>query len=193
MAFQLKISLDNSKPPVWRRVLIPETLTFLDLHLVIQAAMGWENAHLFAFRHAGSYEPSIGIPYEDDWSDTETLDAGKIRVKKFLNKEKQKMKYEYDFGDGWQHTVLLEKITGDKIVAPRCLKGKGACPPEDCGGIWGYYELVATINDPSSPDYEDMREWLGLEKGESWDVEAFNLAECNERVTHYQEYQGFDL
>ena len=189
MAYQLKVSLDgSSKPPIWRKLLVPDNFTFMDLHESIQAAMGWENAHLFSFSHPGPFGEGdqIGIPFEDDWMDMEVLDARTIKLREHLHKPKQKMHYEYDFGDGWQHTIMVEDITDDKLLAPQCLKGKGACPPEDCGGIWGYYNLVETVNNPKNPDYEDMREWLGLEKGEKWDVEAFNIEECRWRLSHFR-------
>ena len=192
MAYQLKISLDGSKPPIWRRILIPDNFTFIDLHAVIQAVMGWENAHLFAFRYPGEYHTDIGIPMEEDWMGNEVQDARRIRVRDHLNTPKQKMHYEYDFGDSWQHTILLEKAIDEKILAPQFLKGKGACPPEDCGGLWGYYSMVESINDPKSPDHEDAREWLGLKKGERWDVEALDTEACRHRVAYYQE-RYFDL
>ena len=187
MAYQLKVSLDGSKPPIWRRLLIPDNFTFLDLHAVIQAAMGWENAHLFAFRHPGEHRNDIGIPMEDDWSDREVQDARLLRVREYLQEPKQKMQYEYDFGDGWIHTILLEKAADEKILAPQLLKGKGACPPEDCGGLWGYYSMVESINDPKSPEHQDAREWLGLKKGERWGVEDLDMDECRRRVAYYQE------
>lgn len=192
MSLQLKVSLDGSKPPVWRRLLIPDSFTFVELHAVIQAAMGWENAHLFAFRHTGDYHEDIGIPMEDDWMGSEMQDARRLRVRDHLRTPKQKMHYEYDFGDSWQHTVLLEKVGEERILAPQFLKGKGACPPEDCGGIWGYYGVVESINNPKSPDHQDAREWLGLKKGERWDVEEFDAEACRRRVTYYQE-RYFDL
>ncbi len=154
--------------------------------------MGWENAHLFAFRPSGEYRNDIGIPMEDDWMGDEMQDARRLRVRDFLQTPKQKMHYEYDFGDSWQHTVLLEKVGEERILAPQFLKGKGACPPEDCGGIWGYYSVVELINDPKSPDHQDAREWLGLKKGERWDVEEFDAEVCRRRVTYYQE-RYFDL
>ena len=192
MAYQFKVSLEGSKPPIWRRLLIPDNFTFIDLHAVIQASMGWENAHLFAFRHPGEYRRDIGIPSEDDWSGAEVRDAQEVRLRDEFKQEKQKMQYEYDFGDGWQHVVLLEKIPDEKILAPQCLKGKGACPPEDCGGLWGYYGMIETVNDPKSPDHQDMREWLGMKRGAKWNPEEFDIEECRRRVTHYQEW-SFDF
>lgn len=193
MAFQIKISLDGSKPPIWRRVLVPENFTFKELHYVIQVAMGWEYAHLFAFRLPGKRGTEIGVPFEDGMGEEETKDAKKTKVKDYLKEEKQKITYEYDFGDSWGHTILLEKISEEKIKMPQCLDGKGACPPEDIGGLWGYYEMIETVNNPKSPEYEEMREWIGLEEGEKWDVNAFDKEECNSMVGRYKELADFDI
>ncbi len=192
MAYQFKVLLESTKPPVWRRLMIPKNFTFIDLHAVIQAAMGWENAHLFAFRHPDKHHGEIGIPADSDWGGHQAQDAQLVYVREVFTHEKQRMHYEYDFGDSWQHTVLLEKILDDRILAPQCLKGKGACPPEDCGGLWGYYSMVETVNDPKASDHQDMREWIGMKEGERWDLEAFDIDECRRRVTHYQEW-SFDF
>ncbi|MEM6840960.1 MAG: plasmid pRiA4b ORF-3 family protein [Bacteroidota bacterium] len=189
MAYQLKVSLDySSKPPIWRRILVPDLFSFHELHGVIQAAMGWQNAHLYGFRSGGRGGEEIGIPFDDDFMGGEVLDANKIPIQSRFTREKQKINYEYDFGDSWAHTVLIEKITDEKITAPRCLKGKGACPPEDCGGIYGYYEMVEAVNNPKHPEHDDMREWLGMEKGEKWDVNDFDLEESQQAVIHYQQF-----
>lgn len=179
MSLQLKISLNGTRPPVWRRLLIPDHYTFMDLHAVIQAAMGWFDSHMFEFSGTGE---EIGVPFDDGWDDRQVRDAGKVSVKSELTSEGEKMTYVYDFGDNWQHTVLLEKIHKEKVLHPICLKGKGACPPEDCGGVWSYYELVEQVNDPDHPEYREMRDWLGLKEGETLDVAAFDLQACNDRL-----------
>jgi len=191
MSLQLKITLDNSKPPIWRRILVPDSFSFHQLHLAIQASMGWQNAHLYAFNHPGERE-NIGIP-DPDWDDG-TLEAKNVLIRDELHKVKQKMTYEYDFGDGWVHSILLEDVTDDKILNPIGTTGKGACPPEDCGGLWGYYELVKRVADQKDPEYGDLRDWLGLADGEQWDPAAFDLKEFNERVRDYLEWdQEFEL
>jgi len=191
MSLQLKITLDNSKPPIWRRILVPDSFSFHQLHLAIQASMGWQNAHLYAFNHPKKRE-NIGIP-DPEWDD-DTLEAKNVLIRDELHKVKQKMTYEYDFGDGWVHSILLEDITGDKILNPIGITGKGACPPEDCGGLWGYYNLLKRTTDPKDPEYEDLRHWLGLEDEEQWDPAAFDLKEFNERVRDYLEWdQEFEL
>jgi len=185
MAFQFKIQLKNtSTSPVWRRVLVPENFTFDRLHQVIQAAFGWEDYHLYQFspRGWGSY-PLITIPSEYD-SEKPDMDASKTKLNKVFTTEKQTYVYIYDFGDDWQHKITLEKIIDDKsLKKASCIGGKGACPPEDCGGPWGYEEFLQTISDPNHPDYEDMREWASLGEGETWEeVAGFHLEEANEAV-----------
>jgi hypothetical protein len=186
MAYQFKIKLEGtSKPPVWRRLLVPENYTFTQLHMAIQGAFGWENAHLFRFHDGYNGVISIGIPFDDGFGDQMDEDAGKIKINNIFSAEKQKLRYEYDFGDSWEHTLMLEKISEDKIMQARCLAGKGACPPEDCGGIWGYYALVEAVNDPEHEEHEDMRDWLCMDEDEEWDVKYFDLEETNARMLAY--------
>lgn len=182
--YQFKISLEGAKPPIWRRVLVPPNMNFASFHLVIQAAMGWENGHLFSFFN-DRRESQIGIPYDDDFMDMAIRDAAEIKLKEEFTEAKQKMHYEYDFGDGWLHQVVLEKILDETLLRPICTDGKNACPPEDCGGIWGYYDMIERANDPKSEDHEDIREWLGLDEGETWDITAFDLEEANQRLQYY--------
>lgn len=185
MVYQVKIALQGSeKPPIWRRILITDDITFWDFHLMIQAAMGWWNAHLFVFQP--DRDTRIGIPF-DDFGEPDD-DAKKIKLKKYFNQEGAKMRYEYDFGDDWQHTLTLEKILAKdaKIKYPQLIKGKGMCPPEDCGGIWGYYGLIDIINDPNHEQHEDMREWLGIEKSEVFDPADFDLAVQNKRLQNWK-------
>lgn len=191
MAYQFKIKLEGtSKPPVWRRLLVPENYTFAQLHMAIQGAFGWMNAHLFRFHDGWDGNIKIGIPFDDGFGDEMDEDAKKIRINKLFSAEKQKLLYEYDFGDSWEHSLVLEKITDEKIMQARCLAGKGACPPEDCGGIWGYYALVEAVNDrtanrPEHEEHEEMRDWLGMDEDEDWDVKYFDLEETNARMQSY--------
>ncbi len=186
MAYQFKIKLEGtSKPPVWRKLLVPQNYSFYQLHMAIQGAFGWENAHLFEFVDGFSDGASIGINFDDGWDEEEKEDAHETRVDEVFRQEKQKLHYNYDFGDDWTHLLILEKITDDKLIHARCLGGKGACPPEDCGGIWGYYAMVDAINDPKNPEHKDMRDWLGMKKNEDWDVNEFSVEEANQRMIAY--------
>lgn len=182
MAFQFKIQLAGiTKPPVWRKVLVPEKYNFQQLHEVIQAAFGWGNYHLYQFSPSGynSY-PQIGVP--DPEFDEDVIDSSKVKLKRFFNATGDKFTYLYDFGDGWTHKITLEKIMDVVLLKPDCIDGKGACPPEDCGGVWGYESLKETLSNPAHPEYEDMKEWIGLGEDEVWDAAAFDLEEARMAV-----------
>lgn len=178
--YQLKVSLKGAKPPIWRRILVPAGTELDDLHCIIQAAMGWEGCHLHQFKQGNTfYQPDP----EDDFmgfGGFETEDSDGVRVGDLLRKEKQKIVYEYDFGDSWQHEILFEKIVApdEGRTYPVCIKGMRACPPEDCGGLWGYYNLLEILDDPKCDEYEQMLGWVGGKI----DPEAFDLEEANARV-----------
>jgi hypothetical protein len=172
--FQLKIGLKGTKPPIWRRVLVPSDIRLDQLHILIQMAMGWLNCHLHQFIAYGAF---FGTP--DDEFGMDIQDETKIKLHDLLEMEKDSMIYEYDFGDGWEHKITLEKVLPyDKSQAlPVCIKGKRACPPEDCGGVWGYEGLLKALADPADPEHEDMLEWLGgTFDAEEFDINAVNFA-----------------
>ncbi len=175
---QLKISLDDISPPIWRRVLVPDSMTLGELHSVIQIAMGWTNSHLHEFRvHGVSYgEPDL--EFLDDM-----FDEWDTRLSDLALREKLRFKYTYDFGDGWDHSVVVEKfLPVDKTLQyPLCVKGKRSCPPEDCGGSWGYAGLLETLNDPTDPEHDEMREWIG----EDFDPEEFDLDDVNVMLANH--------
>lgn len=170
--YQIKIKLKGTKPPIWRRVQVLDNINLSDLHILIQTVMGWDNYHLHQFDIYGEY-----------YSDPEMLDydyvknENKFKLSKFKFREKDKFIYEYDFGDFWEHEILIEKIlpVDNNVKYPICIGGKLACPPEDCGGIWGYYELLNTISNPENEGYEDMIEWLGYD----FDPVYFSIEETN--------------
>ncbi|MEZ4926239.1 MAG: plasmid pRiA4b ORF-3 family protein [Saprospiraceae bacterium] len=172
---EIDIELHRSKPKIWRRVLVPDSMTFHKLHYTIQFAMGWTNSHLHQFA-LGKNERTIGIPHEDDFSKVE--DSRKIKINSLLKAPKDKILYEYDFGDGWEHIVELKKVhepeNGKRY--PVLIGGAMACPPEDCGGIWGYQSLVKTMAKKNSKEYKELVEWLGGE----FDPEKFDPKEINE-------------
>ena len=180
--FQFKIELKHLKePPVWRRLLVPDNIAFGDLHLVIQIAFGWQNYHLWQFSPKGfGSEPLIKPYFEDGFDDFQGAeDADEITLTEIFTQPKQTFVYIYDFGDSWEHLMKLEKILDEESVLPVCTGGEGACPPEDCGGVWGYMSLLETLANPKSPEYKEMRQWLGLKKGEQWDANAFHLEAIN--------------
>ncbi|AGT33605.1 hypothetical protein M493_16980 [Geobacillus genomosp. 3] len=187
-AYQLKISLNGIRPPIWRRVLVPGHATFHDLHLIIQEAMGWEQAHLYEFDLRNVL---VSIP--DDWDSfhfgKERLDARRIQLQQWLTEEKQKFLYIYDFGDYWRHTITVEKIETlpKPLERATCLKGKRACPPEDCGGVYGYLELLESAANQDSltdPELLERLDWMYDMKGEDFDPDAFNIEEVNKRLSY---------
>src|SRR5690606_8523144 len=176
MLFTFKIKLEgSSKPPIWRTLKMDGSHTFSELHLGIQAIFNWQNTHLFQFSPKGwGSTPRLSENFnEDDWdevpfSDLDTwpygdrYDAAKIKLMDYFHSPKQKIVYIYDFGDDWKHSVTLIEITDEKLLTPQCVAGKGTAPIEDCGGIWGYYEMVNVINDPKHPEHKDFKKWLGF-------------------------------
>ena len=176
--YQIKISLIGAKPPIWRTVLVLGNIGLAAFHDAIQVTMGWTDSHLHQFI---ANQVFYGTP--DDDFELEMEDETQYKLSQLLTKGKESLIYEYDFGDSWEHKILLEKILpyDSKIVLPVCLKGKRACPPEDCGGIWGYEELLQTISNPKHPDHDEMLEWLGGE----FDPEEFDLEEINEDLEEY--------
>ena len=165
--YQFKLVLVGLEPPIWRRIQVPETYSFWDLHVALQDAMGWLDYHLHVFRvarpGAGEVE-QIGIPDDDPFEgDKPTLPGWEIPITRHFSRPGTDVQYEYDFGDGWEHELTLEAIlprqAGQKY--PLCVDGARACPPEDCGGVHGYENLLTVIQDPSHEDYESTLEWRG--------------------------------
>jgi len=174
--YQVKISLNGSKPKVWRRLLISSDVLLPDFHKIIQTAMGWTNSHLHQFIKDRIFY-TLKTPDNDMWDDLENVDYRKIKISALLKSEKDKVLYEYDFGDGWEHDIVLEKImpVDEKIQVPVCLAGKMNCPPEDCGGVWGYADLLEILKNPKHKEYESYMEWMGGE----FSPEYFDKEEVN--------------
>jgi hypothetical protein len=181
--YQLKVSIKGAKPPIWRRILIPASMELIDLHHAIQAAMGWYNCHLHQFRQGRTNFVPNPDPEFMGFGGFDDVDSKGMRIDHLLQSEKDKISYEYDFGDSWEHTVLLEKILEPEEGKPYpvCIKGKRACPPEDCGGIWGYYNLLDILENPADEEHEEMLEWVGGKI----DPETFDLDEANARLKYY--------
>ena len=163
--YQFKVALKGIRPPIWRRVQVPETYSFWDMHTAIQDAMGWTDYHLHEFTvpHPRGGEPvRIGAP-DPEYGYQGVLAEEKQRICDWFFLEGKPALYLYDFGDDWVHTVKLEKIlpAEEDVDYPRCLKGKRACPPEDCGGPWGYQHLLEVLADPQNEEHDEMLEWLG--------------------------------
>jgi hypothetical protein len=175
--YQIKVSLNGSHPPIWRRILVPDNTTLLKLHDILQIVMGWEESHLHAFSIDGQ---SYGDPEDDEYGDLGTINEKRVRLNQVIPGEKFQFKYEYDFGDSWEHTLLVEKVLPPEagVHYPVCVKGKRACPPEDVGGVWGYEEFLEAIKDPNHSEHDTYLEWAG----EDFDPEAFDLEQINQRL-----------
>jgi hypothetical protein len=174
---QLKITLLDTEPPVWRRLLVPATIRLDRLDRVIQAAMGWTNSHLHMFIHSsGRYGvPDLDFPLHDERRAT---------LRDLAAREGEVIRYEYDFGDGWEHEIVVEQLLAAKPGGryPICLAGARACPPEDCGGVHGYAELLDTLADPTHSEHQHLLEWLGIEKGTDVDPAHFDSTDANRRL-----------
>jgi len=171
--YQIKVTLDGSKPPIWRRIQVRSDVSLEKLHYILQAVMGWTNSHLHQFIVGGI---SFGEPHPD-YGDS-MQDERRMRLKQITTSEGFKFHYEYDFGDSWMHTLLVEKVLEPEPGQqyPVCIKGKGACPPEDVGGMWGYYNFLEALGDPNHAEHEMYLEWIGGE----FDPQEFDLEETNE-------------
>ena len=182
VVYQFKITLKSVRPPIWRRFLVEPGMTLHDLHLVINEVMGWSNYHLHEFDIQGERYGAPGMG--ESWSDLseDMLDERKFKLGDIIHPDGQKFHYSYDFGDGWEHDVVAEqsmpKVEG--VLYPICIGGARACPPEDCGGTWGYQELFKILKNPNHPEYEEKKEWAGLRL----DPERFDVDEVNTILKH---------
>jgi hypothetical protein len=176
--YQFKVTLKESDPPIWRRIQVPDC-TLGELHEVLQVVMGWEDYHLHQFlvrgESYGTLEP------EDALWDMEKHDEEEMSIRQIVKMERKvRFTYEYDFGDSWQHEIVLEKMLEPepKVKYPRCVEGAMACRPEDCGGVWGYSEFLEAIGNPKHESHEDMLEWIGGE----FDPQKFSVDEVNKEL-----------
>ncbi len=178
-AYQFKVRLRGIEPAIWRRILVPATYSFWDLHVAIQDSMGWLDYHLHLFRVR---EPEngnvveIGIPDDEPFEEEIPCIPGwDVAMAEYFTETGDAAEYLYDFGDDWQHVVTFEAKV-DRVGTtqyPKCIAGSRACPPEDCGGVGGYENVLRVIADPSDEEYESMMDWLGGE----YDPEAFEPAQ----------------
>ena len=176
---RLKITLEGSEPAIWRRVEVNDALTFFQLHRVIQQAMGWEDYHPHEFVVA---RQRVGTACDDDMFMTRDVVVSERRTKlSDLLKNNRKFRYWYDFGDDWWHTVSIEKRLPADAEAPpaQLLAGENACPPEDCGGIWGYADLLDALADPNHEEHEHLKDWIG----DDFDPRTFDLQAHAQRVS----------
>jgi hypothetical protein len=171
---RIKLTLRGSKPPIWRRLEVPSTTTLQQLHRIVQEAFGWQSYHMWVFEtplgEFGLADPELGH-----------RSAAAKKLRDVAPKVGDRIRYTYDFGDNWEHDLLVEAVgpAEQGTVYPRCVTGRRAGPPEDCGGIWGYEELLAILANPQDDEHKDRLEWLGLDSAEEFDPAAFDLAEVN--------------
>ena len=179
-SYQIKVVLSHVKPPVWRRLIIDNRVPLDVLHDVIQISMGWTDSHMHQFTDQNGVLYSE--PYDVDFTPSfgnKMIDESEVLLNEVLKDEKDWIKYEYDFGDGWEHKVILEKtVPHKKNQFPMiCIKGKRACPPEDCGGPWGYKHLLEQLAAPDDiEEYAELLEWLDGD----FDPEIFDIQEINQ-------------
>jgi len=172
------------KPPVWRRLLVRSDATFWELHIAIQDSFGWEDYHLHQFFVGSAWDRNaihISIPNpEDDWGEgEEALDEEKTKLEEFMSPNQPKLSYVYDFGDNWEHKIILEKVLplNSKEVYPQVIAGKRACPWEDSGGTWGYQDKIEILKDKKHDDYQSLADWVGIDDFSELDLESFDPAD----------------
>lgn len=184
--YQLHIELEGSSPAIWRRLMVPSNITLDRLHQVIQVVMGWQNAHLHVFQtkdKCSFTDPEALEQGFDNW-----FDETGVLLSDVLHSRIKTLAYEYDFGDSWDHLITLEKtlpLIGNHEADVLCLAGDRACPPEDCGGIPGYEDLLDTLENPADPGYSETLNWLGVE---SFDPAIFDTESCNTRLQMLLQY-----
>lgn len=168
--YAIKVTRLDTSPLVWRRILVPRDITLRNLHSTLQTVMGWAGSHLHQFVlprqkfSDASYRVGTKVANENRTTLGELIWASGARLL-----------YEYDFGDGWQHELVLEEVLlGDESFQQMCVAGKRCCPPEDCGGPQGFAELLEALGDANHPDHEEVCEWLGDFVPESFSVEDIN-------------------
>jgi hypothetical protein len=188
LIYQFKVTLNDIKPPIWRRIQVPDKYSFWDLHVALQDSMGWLDYHLHVFRIDGlrrSKMLEIGIP-DDEVDEDVILPGWNIPIRNYFREPGEVALYEYDFGDGWEHEVLLEGILLKEkgVKYPRCIAGERACPPEDCGSVPGYYDVLDVLRNPDHNEYQETIAWL---KGHAKNYYPYNPDEFNPGQVHFDD------
>jgi hypothetical protein len=177
--YRLKVGLRGAKPPIWRRLEVPADVSLDRLHSIIQVAFGWDGSHLHVFEtpfgEFGRPDPELGHQPADE-----------VTLAQVLPGEREKITYLYDFGDDWRHEILVEKVLDpdESVTYPRCTGGRRATPPEDCGGIWSYADLLDVLADPAHPEHQNSLDWLGLDSATEFDPAAFDATAITKAVSN---------
>jgi hypothetical protein len=181
--YQIKVTLLGTDPPIWRRLLVPADLNLEQLHDVLQLAMGWEDCHMHEFR-IGQQRFGKPDPMERAFGGPRTASGRTARLCSVLTRVGARAIYTYDFGDSWEHQIVVEKRLAPEPgnSYPACLTGERHGPPEDCGGIPGFYNLLEAIRDPEHEEHEEMLDWVGG----SFDPDAFSVDDVNRRLAPLQ-------
>ena len=171
----LRIELKNTDPPIWRLVEVPTSITLKVLHDIVQVTMGWLGFHLWEIVVNGQ---AYGLPMEEDWGTAPRKVADRVRLREVLAPGTTTIDYTYDFGDSWEHKLIISDVRpGDITTAyPRFIAGERDCPPEDCGGIPGFYELLEARGDPKHPDHDEITEWLDEYDPDELDIFPIEVA-----------------
>jgi hypothetical protein len=174
IVYQLKITLNDIRPAIWRR-LQTKDCTLGRLHDIIQAIMGWEDAHLHEFE-IGQQRYGLPEQWKGGWDDADVGNSRKVKLSQLVEQGVKKFRYVYDLGDTWQHTITVEKTVPAELGVkyPRCIAGERACPPEDCGGPWSYPDFLDALQNPDHERHEERVEWIGEFDPEALDLEAVN-------------------
>jgi hypothetical protein len=172
---QFRVFLQGVEPQIWRRLLVPDGFTLAKLHTIIQVAMGWQDCHLHEFSLG---ELRYGRPDYDE--DPALLDERKIRLRDFDLSSRDRIGYLYDFGDDWEHVLILEEkqVPDVGTLYPACVAGERAAPPEDVGGSYGYEDFLIALSDPRHEEHQQMIDWIGGR----FDPETFDLNRVNRRL-----------
>jgi hypothetical protein len=167
--YEIRVELRDIEPSIWRVLQVPSSTSLLKFHGILQRAMGWTNSHLHLFEVDGK---RYGEPSAE--RESEALDSRKVTLEKIYSQRRTSFVYEYDLGDGWRHEITLLSAQGGEEKL-RCIGGARACPPEDCGGPPGYYQLLVALSDPTHEDHDEMLEWVGGK----FEPDAFDIAAVN--------------
>lgn len=181
LIYQLKVTLKDINPPIWRRLLIPSNATFWELHIAIQDSFGWEDYHLHEFdnstiRDRNAVRIALPNPEGDFFGEEKLLDESKTHLDDFLSEKRPQATYVYDFGDNWEHQIILEKILpfDPKETYPQVIDGKRACPWEDSGGSWRYQEKIEILQDKNNKYHTEIADWVGIADFSKLDLESFD-------------------